>query len=65
MIRNLCKRLERSNVDVLKRTLSPSFHISVTRVSPGYTTPAKLVISINDQNARKLSFYYARTLTGL
>lgn len=29
-------------MDSLKITLFPSFHISVIRVSPGYTTPAKL-----------------------
>jgi hypothetical protein len=29
-------------IDTPKVTLSPSFHIEVTRVSPGYATPANL-----------------------
>lgn len=40
--RGICTE-ERRERHALKMTLSPSFHISVTSVSPGYTTPANLI----------------------
>lgn len=41
--------------DSPKTTFSPSFHISVTRVSPGKRTPAKrTLMSLNAPNLRKM-----------